>query len=327
MDFGFCDLRCLVERVCVDLVIRRVDKTFHFRVNGLNNHVGKKHHVYYLQVGNAVHPYQPVFADYFLKQLRHEIQLLLLRNILRRNRGGVSGQLDCKQASIRAWTLVNRQVWSQSIVLSLSTVYIFETKSFSIAFPFNRNTVAQIEKIRREKIIRQAEGYLDLIMCLEDQWRLDEPIIQVITGKALKVLDELDETSGRRSHVAFLRGQTFRVRRDYQNAVVAFEESLENDYENIHTHLGMAWCYKRMNMIDSAIGSLNHANEIEPENAIVLYNLACYWALAGNVLNCCEHLHYALELEGGLRELIDAESDFDLVRRSAEFQSITSAIV
>lgn len=56
MDFGFCDLRCLVERVCVDLVIRRVDKTFHFRVNGLNNHVEKKHHVYYLQVGNAVHP-------------------------------------------------------------------------------------------------------------------------------------------------------------------------------------------------------------------------------------------------------------------------------
>jgi len=187
--------------------------------------------------------------------------------------------------------------------------------------------VAQIEKIRREKIIRQAEGYLDLIMCLEDQWRLDEPIIQVITGKALKVLNELDETSGRRSHVAFLRGQAFRVRRDYQNAVVAFEESLENDYENIHTHLGMAWCYKRMNEIDSAIGSLNHANEIEPENAIVLYNLACYWALAGNVLNCCEHLHYALELEGGLRELIDAESDFDLVRSSAEFQSITSAIV
>lgn len=96
MDFGFCDLRCLVERVCVDLVIRRVDKTFHFRVNGLNNHVGKKHHVYCLQAGNAVYPIQPVFADYFLKQLRHAIQLLLLRNILRRNRGGVSGQLDCK---------------------------------------------------------------------------------------------------------------------------------------------------------------------------------------------------------------------------------------
>ncbi len=213
------------------------------------------------------------------------------------------------------------------LFLSLSIAYLFATKSSSTAFPFYRNTVAQIEKIRREKIIRQAEGYLDLIMCLEDQWRLDEPIIQVITGKALKVLDELDETSGRRSHVAFLRGQAFRVRHDYQAAVVAFEESLENDYENIHTHLGLAWCYKRLNKIDLAIRSLNQANEIEPENAIVLYNLACYWALAGNVLNCCEHLHFALELDGGLRELIDDESDFDLVRGSAEFQSITSAIV
>lgn len=164
-------------------------------------------------------------------------------------------------------------------------------------------------------------------MCLEDRWRLDEPIIQTITSKAIKVLDELDENSGRRSHVAFLRGQAFRVQREYKKSIVAFEESLENDYENIHTHLGMAWCYKRLNQIDLAIRSLERAIEIEPDNAIVLYNLACYWALAGNVLNCCEQLHNALELDNRLRELIDDEHDFDLVRGSTEFQSITSAIV
>lgn len=187
--------------------------------------------------------------------------------------------------------------------------------------------MAQIDKIRREKIIRQAEGYLDLIMCLEDRWRLEEPIIQTITGKTLKVLDDLDSGSGRRSHVAFLRGQAFRVRREFEKAIIAFEESLENDYENIHTHLGMAWCYKRLDKIKLAIQSLDRAVEIEPDNAIILYNLACYWALAGNLTNCCEHLHHALELDNRLRELIEDESDFDSVRSSSEFQSITSAIV
>lgn len=168
---------------------------------------------------------------------------------------------------------------------------------------------------------------MDLIMCLEDRWRLDEPIIQTITGKTLTVLDDLDQGSGRRSHVAFLRGQAYRVRREFEKSVIAFEESLENDYENIHTHLGMAWCYKRLEKIELAIQSLDRAVEIEPDNAIILYNLACYWALAGNLQNCCEHLCRAFELDNRLRDLVDDEPDFDSVRSSPEFQSITSAIV
>ena len=164
-------------------------------------------------------------------------------------------------------------------------------------------------------------------MCLEDRWRLDEPIIQTITGKTLTVLDDLDQGSGRRSHVAFLRGQAYRVRREFEKSVIAFEESLENDYENIHTHLGMAWCYKRLEKIELAIQSLDRAVEIEPDNAIILYNLACYWALAGSLQNCCEYLCRAFELDNRLRDLVDDEPDFDSVRSSPEFQSITSAIV
>ena len=192
--------------------------------------------------------------------------------------------------------------------------------------PVRNRHVPQIDRIRRQQWIRQAEGYLDLVMCLEDRWPLSQDLVDSMTSRALAKLQKLGATSGRKSHVYFLQGQAYRVRREYENAISAFWTSLETDSENIHTHLGLAWCYKRLNEIDLAIESLTRAFELDPANPVISYNLACYWSLQGNVSQCCEFLIRAFELEEHFREFVDQERDFDPVRNHPHFQSITSVV-
>lgn len=187
--------------------------------------------------------------------------------------------------------------------------------------------MAQINFIKRQQLIRQAEGYLDLVLCLDDLWPLPEELVDTMTARALESLDRLDGFSGRKSHAAFLKGQAYRLRGEYEKAVSAFWESLDKDSENIHTHLGLAWCYKRMGEVDLAIEAANRALELDPNSAIVNYNLACYWALIGQVEPCCQYLIRAIEIDGRLRELVISESDFDAVRAHPHFLSIISAIV
>ena len=49
----------------------------------------------------------------------------------------------------------------------------------------------------------------------------------------------------------------------------------------------MAWCYKRTNQLPRAITSMERAYRINPKEAVILYNLSCYWSLAGNASPGC----------------------------------------
>ena len=152
-------------------------------------------------------------------------------------------------------------------------------------------------------------------------------MFELATNKALISLGKLGADSGRRSHIVFLKGQVHRIRGEFEQAITAFWTSLETDSENIHTHLGLAWCYKRLDELELAIESLTSAFELDPSNPVISFNLACYWSLSGNVDQCCEFLMRAFELDDHFREMVDKEVDFDPVRNHPQFLSITSAIV
>ena len=70
----------------------------------------------------------------------------------------------------------------------------------------------------------------------------------------------------------------------------------------MHIRLALAWCYKRCRRLDLAIETLEEALEAEPEMAIVHYNLACYWSLAGNPKLAVSFLSQAFELQPDYRE-------------------------
>ncbi len=82
-----------------------------------------------------------------------------------------------------------------------------------------------------------------------------------------------------------------------------------------------------MGRIDLAIESLEEALVVEPRDALIHYNLACYWSLANNKRQVA-HLPYAtFDLKDHYRSLVAEESDFDAIRSDPAFQSLVRVTV
>ena len=73
--------------------------------------------------------------------------------------------------------------------------------------------------------------------------------------------------------------------------------------------------------------SLEEALAAEPDDALVHYNLACYWSLAKNKRQALVYLSRALDLEDEYRTLVPHEPDFDPVRDDPAFQTLVRVAV
>jgi tetratricopeptide (TPR) repeat protein len=89
----------------------------------------------------------------------------------------------------------------------------------------------------------------------------------------------------------------------------------------------LGWCHKRIGRIDQAIEDLQKAEEVAPDEAVVPYNLACYWSLVGNKDQALNHLSRAIAMDPNFRDLINNEPDFDPLRSDPEFRALTEIIV
>jgi Flp pilus assembly protein TadD len=170
--------------------------------------------------------------------------------------------------------------------------------------------VPSINRIRRQQILRAAEGYLELEM----------------PGHALRSVERLnsEEMSAEAFH---LQGEALRALGRFDEAIVPLKRASTAAPGDIHIWLSLGWCYKRVGRIDLAIESLEEALEADPNEALVHYNLACYWALAGNKRNALLFLRQAFELDPNYRDKVSAETDFDAIRSDPAFRSLTSIIV
>jgi Flp pilus assembly protein TadD len=170
--------------------------------------------------------------------------------------------------------------------------------------------VASLNRIRRQQILRAAEGYLELEM----------------PGHALRALGRLtpEEYSTEAFH---LEGESLRALGRYSEAIAPLKRASGGSPGDVHIWLSLGWCYKRIGRIDMAIESLEEALEADPNEAIVHYNLACYWALAGNKRNALLFLRQSFELDPNYRDKVSEEKDFDAIRNDPAFRSLTSVIV
>ena len=182
-------------------------------------------------------------------------------------------------------------------------------------------------RIIRQQAIREAEGYLDLSMGLTEQLSLAFELQVQLAERALEALQRAGRSSGKQSHVLYLTGQAYRVMKQYHEAVPSLKAAAELDPDNIFTWLALGWCHKRTNRLDLAIESLERALVAESQEAILHYNLACYWSLAGNAQLAIQYLAQSLTIDPSYRDLVGMESDFDPIRDTPEFQSVTNAIV
>jgi tetratricopeptide (TPR) repeat protein len=163
--------------------------------------------------------------------------------------------------------------------------------------------MAEATDIQKQRAIEAAQGYL----------MLDLP------DAALRRLGIFDDPAKTPPPVEQLRGEAFRLKEDYERALQHFERIPEDAEYNLDLLMSKAWCFKRIGRLDKAIESMRAAYRGSPKVAIVLYNLACYFSLAGEKEDALSWLARAFRLDNSLRKLVPRETDFDSLRNDQDF--------
>lgn len=161
------------------------------------------------------------------------------------------------------------------------------------------------EQLSQRKI-RAAQGYLELEM----------------PDQALRELEEIEDVEVCRCMYHALRGEAFRLRKDFEAALLSYHQAHCGEPMNLVVLMGMAWCYKRTDQLNRAIQMMIRAHELEPDNALILYNLACYYCLDGDKSHALSWLGRSLRIDKSLVKLIPDEPDFNSMRGDTDFKFI-----
>jgi Flp pilus assembly protein TadD len=171
--------------------------------------------------------------------------------------------------------------------------------------------VSSHDRIRRQQLVLQAEGYLELGM----------------PRHALEVLARCGDLDSLPDHALYLQGECLRALDQFREALQPLMKAAAGSPHNVHVWLSLGWCYKRTGRLDMAIESLEEALAVEPNDALVHYNLACYWSLARNKRQALAFLSRAIDLKDHYRTLVAAEPDFDPIRSDPAFQALVRVAV
>jgi Flp pilus assembly protein TadD len=161
------------------------------------------------------------------------------------------------------------------------------------------------DKIRVRQI-RAAEGYLELDM----------------PDHALRELNRIHDAGNFQFHVHLMRGEALRAKSQYEQALDWFRQAHLEKPTDLSALFGMAWCFKRIDQIAQAIDAMKLAYQFHKDEPVVLYNLACYYSLAGDKDNALSWLGRSLRMDRRLLDKIHEESDFDPLRNDSDFQHL-----
>lgn len=140
-----------------------------------------------------------------------------------------------------------------------------------------------------------------------------------LPDRALCELDEIVEADEVTYEYHLLRGEALRAKADHYAALDAFRKAHVASPEELGALMGMAWCFKRIDRVDQSIEMMQQAYEFHKETAVVLYNLACYYSLAGKKELALSWLGRALRMDRGYVKLVPKETDFDPLRDDPDF--------
>jgi tetratricopeptide (TPR) repeat protein len=180
---------------------------------------------------------------------------------------------------------------------------------------------------RRQVILREAAGYIELGELLVQADAPTPPHALKLLSRALAVLDQLPEPTRSKADARLLEGEALRAMGKWQQAIAPLTSVTEQRPERVEAWLGIGWCLKRLGRLHDAIAVLRKGLVGSPQQPVLFYNLACYHALDGNVAAAVEHLSQAIALDDRFRDLTEAEPDFDPIRKDPRFLAATHAIV
>jgi tetratricopeptide (TPR) repeat protein len=179
----------------------------------------------------------------------------------------------------------------------------------------------------RQMILRHAAGYIELAELLVDGDAAPPPSAQKLLARALATIAELPEDHRTLSDASLLQGEALRALGRWEEALTPLARAADTAPGRIESWLGLGWCLKRLGRLDEAIRMLERGRDASPQQPIVLYNLACYHSLAGNVPAAIDHLTQAITLDDRYRDLTGTERDFDPIRSDPRFVAATHVTV
>ena len=127
--------------------------------------------------------------------------------------------------------------------------------------------MSEVLDIQQQRAIEAAQGYLAL----------------ELPDAALRRLGLFQDAESTPAAVEQLRGEVYRQKEDYEKALRHFERVPTQDGKHLELRMSMAWCFKRIGRLDKAIEAMKLAYRESPKTAVVLYNLACYSAVLGDL--------------------------------------------
>lgn len=181
--------------------------------------------------------------------------------------------------------------------------------------------------LRRQAILREASGYIELGELLVEHDAPLPPSGQKLLHRALDLLALLSEQTRSTAIAKLLEGEALRTLGRWDESLTALRQVSEQEPKRLESWLGMGWCLKRLGRLDEAIGVLQQGLEAAPNAPILLYNLSCYHALAGRVQAAIEHLTTAISIDARFRDLTGGEADFDPIRQDPRFVAVTHVTV
>jgi tetratricopeptide (TPR) repeat protein len=119
--------------------------------------------------------------------------------------------------------------------------------------------VSSRDRIRRQQILREAEGYLDLAMMFSEAWMLEPDRRHALAARSLSALDRLNTTAAEEAEALLLRGQALRTMDRFREALLPLQLANQLDPKKVEIYLALAWCYKRTDQLKKAIESLEEA--------------------------------------------------------------------
>lgn len=175
--------------------------------------------------------------------------------------------------------------------------------------------------------LKRAAGYVELGSLLTEG---DAPVpasAATLLRRALDELGHLSEAERLGPAASLLEGEILRAAGQWAAALVPFTRATAGSAGRLEAWLGLGWCRKRLGDLPGAIDALEHGLAAFPRQPILLYNLACYHSLVGDVTKAVEHLTQAIALDARFRDLTGSEHDFDPIRGDPRFVAATSVTV
>ncbi|NMG11337.1 tetratricopeptide repeat protein [Brasilonema sp. UFV-L1] len=108
----------------------------------------------------------------------------------------------------------------------------------------------------------------------------------------------------------------------YEEALTSFNKAIQLDSKDAWAWGQQGWLLLKLERYEEALTSLNKAIQLDSKDAWALYNLACSYAMQGNIELTIDNLRRAIELNTNCKESAKTDPDFANIREHELFKNL-----